>query len=122
MKNFNWKRDISVHKLFDRIITVFSFVEEFGMYKLIFYYIIQHNFASSGPHMESLAIWIPIVTWDIPRSCSSVFHKRKDNNLTKSAKGISTRLSPRSRENALDLSMPKAQRKSSNVIEGKRWL
>lgn len=41
--------------------------------------------------------------------------------LTRSARGIRTRFSPRRRENTLDLSIPNAHRKSVKVTEeGKR--
>lgn len=42
--------------------------------------------------------------------------KREKKRFTKSARGIKTRFWPRRRENALDLSIPNAQKKSSSVI------
>ena len=42
--------------------------------------------------------------------------KREKKCFTKSARGIKTRFWPRRRENALDLSIPNAQKKSSSVI------
>uniref|UniRef100_A0A6N2LTT7 Uncharacterized protein n=1 Tax=Salix viminalis TaxID=40686 RepID=A0A6N2LTT7_SALVM len=43
--------------------------------------------------------------------------KKKKKELTKSARGIKTRFSPRRRENDLDLRIPNAQEKSSNVTD-----
>lgn len=49
--------------------------------------------------------------------------KRNEKVLTKSASGITTRFSLRRRENALDLRIPNAQKKSSSVTgEGKSFL
>ena len=66
------------------------------------------------------------------RYCSTVVNvahycriqkRENEKDLTKSASGITTRFSLRRRENALDLRIPNAQKKSSSVIgEGKSFL
>lgn len=58
----------------------------------------------------------------VPR-CFRKQRGEKKRSFTKSARGITTRFSLRRRENALDLRIPNAQKKSSSVIgNGKSFL
>lgn len=72
--------------------------------------------------------FVPNLSWLADLSKQRIKEKKKKRkinykDLTRSASGIRARFSPRRRGNALDLSIPKAHRKSLKVIvEGKRSL